>query len=174
MFKYSTSALSLKQCSFECVGWILLVPASASHHHHSVCSEELQHAQHQEKITQSICVVIEQHSLQPSVWLTARDFVKWCICCQRTISHLEAPSPHAWRTGTRMLRDDSSACKVALTADSWTAVKTESTVTYNYNTEDWWVTTVTLLAKSLPGRHTTDHLVKKLIKGSSGGVGPSG
>lgn len=58
----------------------------------------------------------------------------------------------------------SAASKVALTTDSWTAKMTESyvTVTYHYITEDWRVTTVVLLTRSLPGQHTADYLAEKL------------
>lgn len=36
------------------------------------------------------------------------------------------------------------------------------TFTSHYITEDWRVTTVVLLTRSLPGRHTADHLTEKL------------
>lgn len=128
--------------------------------------------QRAEKITQSVCAFIEK-DMMPISMVDGEGF--------RQMMHLLEPAYHIPSRGTitsriekrytdaksellAQLANVTAASKVALTTDSWTALTTESyvTVTCHYIAEDWRVTTAVLLTRSLPGRHTADHLTEQL------------
>ena len=96
----------------------------------------------------------------------------------RQLINLLEPAYHipSWRTITRLvetryeerkqelLKELSTAERVAQTTDCWTALTAESyiTITCHYISDDWQMNSAVLLTESQPGRHTADHLAEKM------------